>query len=57
MEGYAEALYILNQVSRDQEPETAEPVNTPAALELKQPPQADCQRYDALRQEVPHATA
>ena len=55
--GTISADIILNLVSRDQEPETAEPINTPAALELKQPPQADCQRYDALRQEVPHATA
>ena len=55
--GTISADIILNLVSRDQEPETAEPIKTPAALELKQPPQADCQRYDALRQEVPHATA
>ena len=55
--GTISADIILNLVSRDQEPETAEPINTPVALELKQPPQADCQRYDALRQEVPHATA
>ena len=55
--GTISADIILNLVSRDQEPETAKPINTPVALELKQPPQADCQRYDALRQEVPHATA
>ena len=55
--GTISADIILNLVSRDQEPETAKPINTPAALELKQPPQADCQRYDVLRQEVPHATA
>ena len=55
--GTISADIILNLVSRDQEPETAEPINTPAALALKQPPKADCQRYDALRQEVPHATA
>ena len=51
--GTISADIILNLVSRDQEPETAEPINTPTALELKQPPQADCQRYDALRQKVP----
>ena len=37
--GTISADIILNLVSRDQEPETAKPINTPAALELKQPPQ------------------
>jgi len=48
-----EAVLIL--LNRDQEDADAEPIEPPGHLILKQPPIADCHRYDRLRQEVAYA--
>jgi transposase len=43
---------VLNLLNRGQEDTDAPPIDPPEHLILKQPPIADCQRYDRLRQEV-----
>lgn len=43
---------VLNLLNRSREDTDAEPVESPGHLILKEPPVADCQRYDRLRQEV-----
>ena len=43
---------VLNLLNRGQEDTEAPPIDPPNHLILKQPPIADCQRYDRLRQEV-----
>lgn len=47
---------ILNSIARGLNPAPVASVSVPAALLLSVEPIADCARYDALRQEVPHAT-
>ncbi|MGZ6223450.1 MAG: IS21 family transposase [Syntrophales bacterium] len=47
---------VLNLLNRGREDMDAEPIDPPGHLILKQPPVADCQRYDRLRQEVAYAT-
>jgi len=48
---------VLNILSRTTEPETASRYQTPVHLpELKQPPQADCRRYDRLLTGGDHAS-
>lgn len=46
---------VLNLLNRSREDEAAAPIEPPGHLILKQPPVADCLRYDRLRQEVVHA--
>jgi hypothetical protein len=46
--GLANADVILNVLARRQQPPSAEIVSTPEQLSLRQPPVADCARYDAL---------
>lgn len=46
---------VLNLLNRDREDTDAPPIDPPEHLILKQPPIADCQRYDRLRQEVAYA--
>lgn len=46
---------VLNVLNRDREEQPAAPLEPPEHLILKQPPVADCHRYDRLRQEGPHA--
>ncbi len=43
---------VLNLLNRSREDTDAPPIDPPEHLILKQPPIADCQRYDRLRQEV-----
>ncbi len=43
---------VLNLLNRGREDTDAPPIDPPEHLILKQPPIADCQRYDRLRQEV-----
>jgi transposase len=43
---------VLNLLNRGREDAEADPIDPPEHLILKQPPLADCQRYDRLRQEV-----
>ena len=43
---------VLNLLNRGREDAEADPIDPPEHLILKQPPIADCQRYDRLRQEV-----
>jgi hypothetical protein len=40
---------VLNILARRRDPGPAAPIHTPAALRLRHPPVADCDRYDALR--------
>lgn len=48
---------VLNLLSRAHEEAVAEPLETPAHLELREPPLADCARYDAFRRrELSHGT-
>jgi hypothetical protein len=47
---------VLNLLHRGREDTEAPPIEPPEHLILKQPPLADCQRYDRLRQEVIHVT-
>ncbi len=42
---------VLNLLNRSREDTDAEPIEPPGRLILKEPPVADCQRYDRLRQE------
>ena len=46
---------VLNLLNRGREDTSAAPIEPPEHLILKQPPVADCQRYDLLRQEVAYA--
>jgi hypothetical protein len=46
---------VLNLLNRSRDEEAAVPIDPPEPLILKQPPVADCQRYDRLRQEVAYA--
>jgi hypothetical protein len=46
---------VLNLLNRSRDDEPAVPIEPPGHLILKQPPIADCQRYDRLRQEVAYA--
>lgn len=43
---------VLNLLNRGREDTDTPPIDPPERLILKQPPIADCQRYDRLRQEV-----
>ena len=47
-EGLCHADVVLNHAHRLTEPAAAKTLPTPERLRLEQPPQADCQRYDAL---------
>lgn len=47
---------VLNLLNRGCDDIYAEPIEPPRHLVLKQPPVADCNRYDRLRQEVAHVT-
>jgi len=47
--GIASADVILNALARRQQGEPVSPIAIPERLELRQPPIADCARYDALR--------
>lgn len=47
--GIASADVILNALARRQQPPPSASIATPAGLTLRQPPLADCARYDALR--------
>ena len=42
---------VLNLLSRANEEEVPEPLETPAHLQLREPPLADCAHYDALRRQ------
>jgi len=46
---------VLNLLNRSREADPVEPIEASGLLTLKQPPAADCQRYDRLLKEVPHA--
>lgn len=46
---------VLNLLNRGREDTAAAPIEPPEHLILKQPPVADCQRYDRLLQEVAYA--
>jgi transposase len=48
-EGVHSADVILNILARQRDPAPPAPIHTPAALKLRQPPVADCARYDQLR--------
>lgn len=47
--GLANADVILNVLARRQQPPPPQIVSTPERLTLREPPVADCARYDALR--------
>jgi transposase len=47
---------VINLLARTQEEPAAEPVDIPTRLQLKEPPLADCARYDHLHKESAHAT-
>ena len=47
-QGCCHADVILNHAHRLDQPEVAKCVSTPARLRLRQPPKADCRRYDEL---------
>ena len=47
---------VLNLLNRGQEDTDAPPIDPPEYLILRQPPIADCQRYDRLLQEVIYVT-
>jgi hypothetical protein len=47
--GLANADVILNVLARRQQPPPPQIVRTPERLALREPPAADCARYDALR--------
>ena len=46
---------VLNLLNRGRQDPDAPPIDPPEHLILKQPPVADCHRYDRLRQEVAYA--
>ena len=48
-EGVHSADVILNILARRRQPPVPAPIATPASLALRQPPVADCARYDTLR--------
>jgi hypothetical protein len=48
-EGVHSADVVINILARRREPPPAAPIMTPAALELRHAPIADCTRYDTLR--------
>ena len=48
-EGVHSADVVLNILARRREPPPAAAIATPASLALRQPPIADCARYDSLR--------
>jgi len=48
---------VLNLIARELDPPPVDPVSTPERLSLKDEPIANCARYDALLQEVSHATS
>ncbi|HVP98969.1 MAG TPA: IS21 family transposase [Roseiarcus sp.] len=48
-EGVHSADVVLNILARRRDPGPAPPIATPASLALRQPPVADCARYDSLR--------
>ena len=47
---------VLNLIARELDPPAIDPVSTPEKLCLREEPFANCARYDALRQEVDHAS-
>jgi len=55
-DGTIRSEVVLNLIAREQDPPVIAPINTPDALNLNEEPIADCARYDALRQEVCHAS-
>jgi hypothetical protein len=46
---------VLNLLNRSRDGAAAAPIEPPDHLLLKQPPVADCQRYERLLKEVAHA--
>ena len=56
LDGSVSRDVILNLLSRHAQESVPETLCTPAHLVLREPPAADCARYDALRQETRHAT-
>ena len=48
-EGVHSADVIINILARRRHPEPSATVATPAALQLRHAPAADCARYDSLR--------
>jgi hypothetical protein len=48
-EGVHSADVVLNILARRREPPAPATIATPASLALRQPPVADCARYDSLR--------
>jgi hypothetical protein len=46
---------VLNLLHRSREETDVEPIEPPEHLILKEPPIADCRRYDRLRPEVAYA--
>ncbi|MBF0304614.1 MAG: IS21 family transposase [Alphaproteobacteria bacterium] len=55
--GLATSAVVLNFLGRQGRPAAVEPVATPDALKLDNPPSADCARYDALLRGACHGTA
>ena len=47
---------VLNLLSRAHEEPTPEAIETPTHLQLREPPLADCARYDAFRRTLSHGT-
>ena len=47
---------VVNLLARRHEQPRAQPMDIPAHLELREPPLADCARYDHFRKEPAHAT-
>ena len=48
-EGVHSADVVINILARRREPPRAAPIMTPAQLQLRHAPIADCTRYDTLR--------
>jgi len=55
-EGTVRGEVILNTIARYCDPLPIDTANIPDSLSITVEPTADCSRYDALRQEVPHGT-
>jgi hypothetical protein len=55
MSGSVSADVVLNLLSRSTEQSAVADMEIATHLQLKQPPVADCNRYDAFRQGVIHA--
>jgi hypothetical protein len=51
--GLASADVILNALARAQQPAPSQPIAVPERLALREPPLADCARYDRLRVPAP----